>query len=173
MTRRATSSHGNAHGHWLLIDGHNLIHASPSLRALMSEPERARKQLEALLSAFPSKGHARIAVFYDGGPGGEPAQRHRDGIVAQYSGSGEADDQLVGWLRARSGIRALVVTDDRALRARVRALGASTTGCTEFLAKLPQPRTHADDAPALDAAEVDAWMRVFGIDFHMGDYGPP
>ena len=25
---------------------------------------------------------------------------------------------------------------------------------------------------ALDAAEVDAWMRVFGIS-HMGDYGPP
>ncbi len=153
---------GIPHGHWLLVDGHNLIHAEASLRGLMGDPEQARRQLEILLAHLRGKG--RIAVFYDGGPGGEVAERHRDGLVAQYSGNGEADDLLVAWLRARPGVRALVVTDDRALRARARALGASTTGCSELLAALPPLREHADDAPPLDEAEVAEWMKVFGIE---------
>ena len=148
---------------WILIDGHNLIHAAPALRAIGGSAETARAALEELLAGL-RRGGSRVAVFYDGGPGGEIAVRHRRSLEAHYSGTAEADDVLIAWLRARPGVRAVAVTDDRGLGARARTLGARVMGCDELLGMVREPRPDERVQPALDAAEVAEWMRIFGIE---------
>ncbi|MBA3687055.1 MAG: NYN domain-containing protein, partial [Planctomycetes bacterium] len=100
----------------VLIDAHNVIHQDPALRALMRDPEIARRELERRL-----EGRGDCILFYDGGPGGVPDSRIRAGIRVEYAGSEEADDLIVRWLRAHPGRRHAVVSDDRSLRARCRA----------------------------------------------------
>lgn len=152
---------------WLLVDGHNLIHADDTLRSVRGGAEEARRALEARLA--PLAGGGRLVLFYDGGPGGVAATALRDGIELRYAGApgarggGEADDAIVAWLRDHAGRRAAVVSDDRILRGRSRALGATLVGCDELLRRVPLRRSDAPDAGPLSAAEVDEWMRLFGI----------
>jgi hypothetical protein len=143
----------------LLIDGHNLIHQDAELRRLMAEPERAHGELERLLAE-----RSRITVFYDGGPGGETHTIRRSGLTIDYAGVSEADDRIVRWLLFHPNVRAVVVSDDRALGARVRALGARPIPARGFLDAFRKGRDAPPDRPPLSPAEVDEWMRIFGLD---------
>jgi hypothetical protein len=144
----------------ILVDAHNLLHADAGLRALLGDIERARRELEARL-----RGRRDVLLFYDGGPGGEATVVWRDGLRCDYSGAGEADDRLIAWLRANPGRGAAVVSDDRALRARARTLGARLVATRAFLAALAGPAGAAPAKPeAPDEAELRMWLREFGAD---------
>ncbi len=147
---------GQAH---LLVDAHNVLHHDPDLRHLMGEPERARTELERLLADRP-----RVVLFYDGGPGGVTQSLRRQGLTIDYSGTGEADDRIVGWLRTHADLRAAVVSDDSALRGRSRALGATLVAARGFLDGFRRERDPRTDRGPLSPAEVDDWMRIFGLD---------
>jgi predicted RNA-binding protein with PIN domain len=144
----------------LLIDGHNVIHQDAILRSMADEIERAHGELESLLAE-----RSRVTIFYDGGPGGETHTLRRNGLVIDYSGSSEADDRIVRWLLFNPNVRALVVTDDRVLTSRVRTLGARILPAHGFLDAFRQQATYAKpDRQPLSPAEVEEWMRIFGLD---------
>jgi|HubBroStandDraft_1064217.scaffolds.fasta_scaffold317083_2 predicted RNA-binding protein with PIN domain len=144
----------------LLVDGHNVIHQDAALRKLAGEIEDAHAELELLLAE-----RSRIIIFYDGGPGGQTHTLRRSGLTIDYSGASEADDRIVRWLLFNPNLRAMVVSDDRALIGRVRTLGAKVMPARGFLESFRKRTTAAtpDRAP-LTSAEVDEWMRIFGID---------
>jgi predicted RNA-binding protein with PIN domain len=143
----------------LLVDGHNVLHLDPELRRLMAEPERARAELERLLAH-----RQRVTLFYDGGPGGEAQNTRRHGLVIEYSGAADADDRIARWLLFHPNVRAVVVSDDRELRRRIRVLGARGVTARGFLAAFRRQREAPPDAPPLSPGEVDQWLRIFGIE---------
>lgn len=143
----------------LLVDGHNVIHQDAELRRWMDEPERAHGELERLLAE-----RSRITIFYDGGPGGETHTLRRHGLTVDYSGVAEADDRIVRWLLFHPNVRAVVVSDDRQLAIRVKTLGARTIPARGFLDAFRTSREAPADRPPLSPAEVDEWMRIFGLD---------
>lgn len=145
---------------WLLIDAHNVIHADAELRRLLRDPERARAELERLLAH-----RGRCTVFHDGGPGGEPRTLRRRGLTVVYSGTGEADDAIVRWLKQHPGMHAAVVSDDAALGRRARQLGAGVISTLQFLGTLRRQVDGPRDQPPLPAHELAFWMR----EFHVGE----
>jgi len=139
----------------ILVDAHNLLHQDARLGPVMRrDVEAARLALERALGARDD-----VILFYDGGPGGVADARRRGGVRIDYSGPGEADDRILAWLRANTG-RHVVVSDDRALTARARALGATIALTRGFLAHAAV----ADSAQKPEATpdEVAFWMKVFG-----------
>ena len=143
----------------VLVDAHNVLHQDPVLRPLMVEPERARGELERLLA-----GRRSVHLFYDGGPGGEVRTSHRQGLAVDYAGSGEADDRIIRWLQTNATRRAVVVSDDAELRRRARTLGAGLLDARGFLDGLRREHDPREDRGPLSPAEVDEWMRIFGLE---------
>ena len=139
----------------ILVDAHNLLHQDPRFATLVRrDAEAARRELERVLGA-----RSDIVLFYDGGPGGAADARFRGGLRIDYSGAGEADQRLLAWLRANPG-RHVVVSDDRALTARARALGASIAPTRGFLAHASSGGSAEKPEPTAD--EVAFWLKVFG-----------
>lgn len=144
---------------WLLIDGHNVIHADADLARLLNpDPERARLELERIIA-----GRQRTTVFHDGGPGGEARSLRRRGVSVVYSGTGEADDAIIRWLKQHPTERAAVVSDDRELGRRVRQLGGQLIPAKQFLQHARQRVDGPVNEAPLPPHEVDFWMREFGI----------
>jgi YacP-like NYN domain len=142
-----------------LVDAHNVLHQDAVLARHMHEPENARHLLEELLADKPN-----MHVFYDGGPNGEQRAHRRQGLQIDYSGNDEADNRIIRWLQQHSELRAVVISDDHDLCRRARALGATTAPARGFLqgfrTRLQQTELHRGP---LSPAEVDDWMRIFGL----------
>jgi hypothetical protein len=126
----------------------------------MNDPESARHLLEELLADKP-----HMHVFYDGGPDGEQRAHRRHGLHIDYSGNDEADNRIIRWLQHHIEHRALVISDDSDLGRRVRALGATTAPARGFLQSFRSlvQQTESHRGP-LNPAEVDDWMRIFGLE---------
>jgi predicted RNA-binding protein with PIN domain len=114
----------------LLVDGSNIMHAWPELRALLKRDRgAARSRLSQALAGLHDAEHLRVSLVFDGrGPELVTEQPSRLAtFVHLYSPSGmTADDiieQLVGG--ARDPSRCVVATDDRAERQTIEALGAA------------------------------------------------
>jgi hypothetical protein len=142
--------------HWL-IDAHNVLHQDDQLKLLMDDPEAARAQLEELLD-----GEANICLFYDGGPGGRASTTRRHGMRIEYSGTQEADDCIIRWLKQNPGIRAMVVSDDRIVRSQARNLGAKTLSADKFLPRFRKAKRAGVNKPEPTEAEVEMWLKIFG-----------
>lgn len=143
----------------LAIDGSNVVHQDAELRRLAGlDPERARAELERLLA-----GRSRVAVFWDGGPGGEARTLHRKGLRVDYSGAGEADDRIVHWLKHQGPTTVVVVSDDAALARRCRQIGARTVAARGFAAGLRSTRDAPVERLPPTPAEVDFWLREFAV----------
>ena len=138
----------------ILVDAHNLLHQDPRLgRLVRRDVEAARRELERTLGARDD-----VILFYDGGPGGVAEARRRAGVRVDFSGGGEADDRILAWLRANAG-RHVVISDDRGLAARARALGAAVAPTRGFLAHAAPAA--APDKPEPTADEVAFWLAIF------------
>ncbi len=143
-----------------LIDAHNVLHQDVILARHMHEPENARHLLEELLADKP-----HMHVFYDGGPNGEQRAHRRQGLQINYSGNDEADNRIIRWLQQHSTQRAIVISDDHDLCRRARALGATTANAGGFLESFRTAQQRTEDLRGpLSPAEVDDWMRIFGLD---------
>lgn len=143
----------------MVIDGSNVLHTDAELRRLAAiDPERARAELERLLAGLP-----RVAVFWDGGPGGEVRSLHRKNLRIDYSGDGEADDRLVAWLKHQGPAKASVITDDQALGRRCRQIGAKIVSARGFVDQLRTTKDAAPDRPPPTPADLNFWMREFGV----------
>jgi uncharacterized protein len=113
----------------LLIDGSNVLHAWPALRAMLkSDRPGARARLVAAARALHDTEHIRVSVVFDGrGPEivvERPTNQASLAVITAPAGV-TADtliEQIVG--KAKDARACLVATDDRAQRKTVESLGA-------------------------------------------------
>jgi len=123
----------------LLIDGSNVLHAWPELRALLKRDRAAaRSRLTERAGALHDAEHLRVSLVFDG-RGPEVVVERPTGsasFAVVYSPSGlTADDvieQMVG--QARAPDRCLVATDDRAERQTIEAMGAAGLSAADLAA---------------------------------------
>ena len=178
------------------IDGFNFFHQWDSTRGLLRPDSgvdivRAIQRSVGMFSRhIGSKGRQSV-VYLDGGLSW--SESRVAGLRVRYCGPGnKADDRLREDL-AELGAGARLVTavsNDRELKASLRAYGASCLGVGEFLALLeggkkgrpsgkdaknakknrsPLPKSVETDVMrektrSLSASEVRAWMEFFGVD---------
>jgi uncharacterized protein len=114
----------------LLVDGSNVMHAWPELRALLGrDRDTARGKLSQAVSVLHDVEQVRVSLVFDG-RGQEISVEQPSGqatFALIYTPSGTtADDvieQLVG--QAREPGQCVVATDDRAERQVIESLGAA------------------------------------------------
>ncbi len=125
----------------LLIDGSNILHAWPELRALLKrDRDAARATLSQRVSVLHDVEQLRVLLVFDG-RGGELVIEHplsHATFTHLYTPTGTtADDvieQIVG--NAADAALCLVATDDRAERQTIEALGAAGISSDELAARI-------------------------------------
>lgn len=114
-------------GGGLLVDGMNVIGARPD--GWWRERDAAVRRLASALARVPATDDVAVVLVLDGRPLADLPEGTHHGVVVRYarrSGADAADDRIVELLAEDPS--AEVVTSDRALRDRVRALGATVSG---------------------------------------------
>ncbi len=119
-----------------LVDGYNLLFKEAWARS-SSSLEGARKALIKELDLLASQLNLSITVVFDAPFQSEELKRgHFNSLEIIFTARGQtADDYLVEATR-HLGKKAHVVTSDRGLRARVKAMHAEVEGVHEFLVHL-------------------------------------
>ena len=158
----------------LLIDGYNLLFALFGEGDAPRDVERERKKLVSLLASF---GQSKITVVFDGNRYSQSQLIGDSSTVGKlkilFTRSGESADErivaMAGEARDRKGIT--VITTDRQIRNAVEKLGVKTIRSETFAGQLhPASSKEGGERPArrkedgISDAEVDGWMKVFGID---------
>jgi len=140
----------------VIIDGNNLLHSLPS-----REQNRDSVRRRALDTV--RQGGMSLTVVFDGPPPvGSPDPEHLGRLTIRYSGASSADDLILRLLR-KSG-RALewvVITDDRALRARVSEQGAQVRTLREWQSRRPRKERRISREPKLSSRELADWEIFF------------
>jgi hypothetical protein len=153
----------------VIIDTYNVLHVEGVL-----PPEMAGVDVDGLAALIAQSrfGSDAIWLICDGVPSGA---RRSGRIVIEGSGHKRtADDHIISLLQRDSAPRRMtVVTSDRALRQRAKALGAELLKSEEFLSTLAKDAAHLRKrAPSLpdprrsvplSEREAHGWMRLFGI----------
>ncbi len=139
-----------------LVDGDNLLGSWPG----WERSAEGRRQLARLLDQWSRACGRRVMVVFDGpGP---------PGVGVVHSGAGRsADEWIVGFLRRQNQPRTWrVVTSDRSLAERARALGAETEPSHRFRARLSEAvaRQDREDDKPRGPVSVAEWLRYFGLD---------
>lgn len=134
----------------LIVDGYNVAHAWPELRALLdgARLDEARRRLVSVLSEYVALRGARVIVVFDGPEEAAGAARSGDGVEVRFSGAAQSADHVIERLAyeaSRAGVAAtvVVVTGDRLQRDLVRAMGAVTMGAADLLAEVEGARSEA------------------------------
>lgn len=119
----------------LIIDGYNLIGASPEFQQAEARGE-GRKALITALRLYRKHKHHKITLVFDGGisPAGE--RTSQEGIPVLFSGSEKSADDVVASLARKLGAGATVITSDRELAGRCRAAGAEVIDSPTFADRL-------------------------------------
>src|SRR5215472_878040 len=127
-----------------LIDGYNVIRASPEFSALEREGlDVGRDALCRALATSAARARGdQFTVVFDGAGGGGSASVA--GVRAIFSSARETADRVIARLAAQAGA---VVSNDREVRRAAARAGAIAITADEFLARLERgPRS----APATD-----------------------
>lgn len=129
-----------------IVDGMNVIGSRPD--GWWRDRDAAARRLFGQIEAYAARHGLDVVLVLDGAA---PADWHLEGLVevvfARDAGFRTADDAIVAVVEAEvepSGVD--VVTSDRGLQARVRALGSAVSS----------PRALLDALDALDAEEPSA-----------------
>jgi predicted RNA-binding protein with PIN domain len=130
----------------LVIDGMNVIGSRPD--GWWRDRDAAVRRLVVRLRALARSSGDDVTVVLDGRPLGDLPEGGHDGVEVEYArraGRDAADDRIVDLVGAHPDPGELdVVTSDRELARRVRALGAAVTGAGTLLGRLDG----LDDGPA-------------------------
>lgn len=164
-------------GRLVILDGYNVIHRHPRLRQTLGQSlAQARQALAVRLAGWRANRRdiACLMIVFDGNPDAAPLGREADsapgGVQLLYTGRGEkADERIVAIVREWSRrYRCSVITDDREVAGRAKALGAEILPVRDFF---PDTQTksrrggNAEDPDLTDkpdpaaCREIDAYMR--------------
>jgi predicted RNA-binding protein with PIN domain len=118
-----------------LIDGMNLIGARPD--GWWNDPDRAMRTLAERLDDYAAQTGDEVTVVFDRRPASlEPHDQVRV-VVARWKGRDAADREIEVMVEDDQDPGALrVVTSDRRLAEKIRALGAKTVSSGSFRARL-------------------------------------
>ncbi len=120
-----------------IIDGNNLIHRIPALkRRIDGDPDGVRQQLVVLLAGLLGASDVDgIVVVFDGRGDRVSQQQPVAGVTLVYSPSHMSADAVIEqWVQAAPDpARCRVVTSDRMERDSVRAAGADSMPCGDFV----------------------------------------
>jgi nicotinic acid mononucleotide adenylyltransferase/predicted RNA-binding protein with PIN domain len=120
----------------LIVDGNNVIGSRPD--GWWRDRAGAARRLIARLQELARRSGDRISVVLDGRPLADFPEGVHGGVLIAYAtraGRDAADDRIVEEVgRDREPASLVVVTSDRGLATRVRALGASVEGAGTLLA---------------------------------------
>jgi len=146
-----------------LIDGYNLLHAA------FPEPaaQGSRRRLIDLVVDFCGRRGYRARIVFDA-TGDMPRRQRRGEVEIRNVPPGRsADDEILEALASTDDRTAhTLVTNDGALAREARRRGVKVIPSGDF-ARLLQARGPSDDPKAgglLSPAEVDEWLREFGLD---------
>lgn len=122
----------------LIVDGNNVIGSRPD--GWWRDRDGAARRLVVSLQVLARRSGDRISVVLDGRPPRDLPEGVHDGVLVAYAtrrGRDAADDRIVAEVeRDLDPASLVVVTSDRALAARIRALGAAVEGAGALLAQL-------------------------------------
>jgi nicotinic acid mononucleotide adenylyltransferase/predicted RNA-binding protein with PIN domain len=114
----------------LLIDGNNVVGSKPD--GWWRDRAGATRRLVASLQSLAARTGDEVTVVFDGRPVADLAEGRHDGVRVAYArraGRDAGDDRIVEEVSADDDPGSLtVVTSDRELSQRVRALGAEVEG---------------------------------------------
>ena len=139
----------------VVVDGNNLLHSLPP-------QHRSRADVRRHSLDLVRRESLQVVVVFDGPPPqGSPSVEHLGRVTVRYSGVAAADDVIIGMLPAgREAAQWVVVTDDRALRARARSKGSSVRTLAEWRGRRPPPRRSAQES-RLSSHEITQWEEFF------------
>jgi len=153
------------------IDGYNLLFKMPSLEGPL---EKRRRVLIAELNRFAKKFSLSFIVVFDADPKTGPfdMRSHYDELEIVYAASKETADEAIleGIECSRSKRTICVVSSDKGLTDKARALGAETLSLSEFVHFLGKKRSKAHlpvecrDSPK----EMDRLLKIFESRFKSG-----
>lgn len=130
----------------ILVDGYSLLHSWQALAPdSPRHAEAARGELIHWLTRYHDAVGTPTTVFFDGANArpGRAAVESTPEVEILYSRLGQTADQMIE--RAAHRLVAfgevLVVTDDRAERETVHALGGKTSSCADFIYTVEQALT--------------------------------
>jgi predicted RNA-binding protein with PIN domain len=122
----------------LVVDGMNVIGSRPD--GWWRDRRGAARRLHARLAGLAAHDQQGITLVLDGRPDADLPEGVHDDVAVAYArrgGRNAADDRIVEMVRADAHPHDLtVVTSDRDLADRVRALGATVVGAGELLRRL-------------------------------------
>lgn len=138
----------------LVIDGYNLIHASPDFLNAdqKGEPQQA---LTSALKIYRAQKKHRITVVFDGGPSAQPSRASMNGIPLVYAGAELSADDVIAKMARKQGAGITVITDDRELAGRCGKHGSQVIGSREFAAALLE--TAMFEGAGLDSGGDQGW----------------
>ena len=146
----------------LVLDGYNVIHGVKELeRRLDRSLEAARAALIDVCQAYKARRGdvGRVYVVFDGDEAhGDLPQPDRGGVTVLFtSRKEEADDRIIGLIRADAGkSRFVIVSDDNYVFNNARAQGARVMAVAEFYAQSKPPAGATRSVPRDAAADQTA-----------------
>jgi uncharacterized protein len=155
-----------------IIDGHNLIGRCRTIRLGAADDEA---QLVRYLHRWVLRHQRhRVTVIFDGGVYGHPQALEPPGVRSIFAYSPQdADSRLIKLItQVTEPHQYRVVTSDRSVAAVARTQKIDVISAESFASELEQPtrptrpqqRRRVQPEPKLSKAEVDRWLREFGVE---------
>ena len=117
--------------HWL-VDGNNLMHLLPEL--MWTTPDAGQPAaLAALIKPYRDAKSLKITIFFDGGE--DMRQTRLSGVAVFFSGPEKNADELI-LERMKNDKGFGLISNDQALCAVARGMGAQTVSASIFAQKL-------------------------------------
>jgi predicted RNA-binding protein with PIN domain len=129
----------------LIVDGYNIIHAWPALKATMRERglEDARRQLVSAMSEYAAQTGVAVTVVFDAHsrPGALPSIEQFEGVTVLFGSKRASADHVIERAAYKAsqrgeGADVVVATDDRLERDVVGAMGVATMGARALEAEV-------------------------------------
>ena len=158
-----------------VIDGHNLI-GQGVIPGIDLQQEDDEVRLVDWLRPKKSYLSGKITLFFDGGiPGGTSNSLSGGGVTVIFAAQkrSNADRLILNKVRSSKSPKSItVVTNDIALREKLRSSGVKIIGAAEFIALIERKKQEAvaartrsqKEKPQLSKREVEEYLQMFGFE---------
>jgi predicted RNA-binding protein with PIN domain len=128
----------------LLVDGYNVVHASPELKALLRHSlEDARDRLVDRLAVYAQVNGSDVTVVFDAHKTSAPSQaeERRNGVHVVFTRKGMSADHVIERLAYSirgAGDPLIVATNDRFQRDLVAGMGGAVISAEELMRRVEE-----------------------------------